>query len=93
MLSTGTNYVICPGETDQAEFMKAMGAHPNVMVRINMNPAVFCTMDTSAAFAEADRVMKLAVGREKVCLGSGVLPYEAVPETVLAVKRHVEKMM
>ena len=26
MLSTGTQYVICPGETDQAAFMKRMYA-------------------------------------------------------------------
>ena len=36
-----------------------------------------------AAFAEADRAMALAEGREKVCLGSGALPYEAIPETKL----------
>ena len=90
MLSTGTRYVICPGETDQAAFMKQMEAHPDVMVRINMNPSVFCSADTAAAFAEADRVMALAAGRDNVCLGSGVLPYEAVPETVLAVKNYIE---
>jgi hypothetical protein len=60
-------------------------------VRINMKPSVFCTTNTAAAFAEADRVMALAQGREKVCIGSGVLPYEAVPETVLAVKQYVEE--
>jgi uroporphyrinogen decarboxylase len=90
MLSTGTQYVICPSETDQAAFMKQMEAHPEVMVRINMNPAVFCSADTTSAFAEADRVMALAVCRENVCLGSGVLPFEAVPATVLAVKTMIE---
>lgn len=90
MLSIGTKYVICPGETDQAAFMKKMEAHPEVMVRINMKPSVFCSPDTAAAFAEADRVMALARGREKVCLGSGVLPYEAIPETVLDVKKYIE---
>jgi len=90
MLSAGTKYIICPGETDQAAFMKNMEAHPEVMVRINMKPGVFCITDTAAAFAEAGRVMALAKGRKNVCLGSGVLPYEAVPETVLAVKKYVE---
>ncbi|MBL7016394.1 MAG: hypothetical protein ISR84_02430 [Kiritimatiellales bacterium] len=91
MLSTGTQYVICPSETDQPLFMKQMEPHPEVMVRINMNPSVFCSDDTAAAFAEADRVMALAEGRENVCLGSGVLPYEAITETVLAVKKYVER--
>ena len=90
MLSTGTQYVICPSETDQAAFMKQMEAHLDVMVRINMNPSVFCSADSAGAFAEADRVMALAGGRSTVCLGSGVLPYEAVLETVLAVKKYIE---
>ena len=90
MLSTGTSYIINPGETDQDAFMKAMAAHPDVMVRINMNPAVFCSGDLDQAFKEAGRVMALAAGREKVCLGSGVLPYEALPETTLAVKKYIE---
>ncbi|MFA5687583.1 MAG: uroporphyrinogen decarboxylase family protein [Kiritimatiellales bacterium] len=89
LLSTGTKYVICPGETDQAAFMEIMKKFPDVTVRINMKPAVFCSAETAPAFAEADRVMKLAAGRENVCLGSGVLPYEAVPETVLAVKKYI----
>ena len=89
ILSTGTKYIINPSETDQAAFMQAMEAHPDVMVRINMNPAVFCSEDTTAAWAEADRVLALVNGREKVCLGSGVLPYEAVPDTTLAVKKYI----
>jgi uroporphyrinogen decarboxylase len=90
MLSTGTQYVICPGETNQAAFMEKMKQHPDVMVRINMNPAVFCSGDPAAARKEADRVMRLAGERKKVCLGSGVLPYEAVPETVLNVMDYVK---
>ncbi len=71
--------------------MKAMEAHPEVMVRINVKPSVFCSDNTAVAFAEADRVMALAAGREKVCIGSGVLPYEAIPEIVLAVKRYLKE--
>jgi hypothetical protein len=42
MLSIGTRDVICPRETDQAAFMKQMTAHPDVMVRMNINPADVC---------------------------------------------------
>lgn len=90
MLETGTRYVICPGETDQAAFMNAMNAHPEVTVRINMNPAVFCKENPSDALAEADRVAALATGRERVCIGSGVLPYEACTQTVHQVKHHLK---
>lgn len=90
LLATGARYVICPSETRQDVFMNAMRAHPDVMVRINMDPAVFTSGDLSAAEAEAARVLRLAGGRENVCIGSGVLPYEAIPETVLHVKRVIE---
>ena len=37
MISTGTQYVICPGETDQAAFMKKMEAHPEGSGNLNLN--------------------------------------------------------
>ena len=38
ILETGTGYVCCPAGTDQKLFMDKMRAHPDVMVRINMDP-------------------------------------------------------
>ena len=38
---------------------------------------------------EADRVLELAQGRERVCLGTGALPYEVEPETVLSLAEYV----
>ena len=38
ILQTGTGYVCCPAKTDQQKFMAKMAAHPDVMVRINMDP-------------------------------------------------------
>jgi len=38
ILETGTGYVCCPAGTDQQMFMDKMRAHPNVTVRINMDP-------------------------------------------------------
>ena len=87
ILQTGTKYVICPYETDQTLFMAIMQEYPDVMVRVNMNPSVFCSADIEPAFCEAERVKKLTLGRKKVCIGSGVVPYEAVTETILSVKR------
>lgn len=92
ILAAGARYIICPGpaETDQAAFMRALARHPEIMVRVNMNPAVFCHADPAPALAETRRAAAIAAERERengrVCIGSGVLPYEAVPETVLRVK-------
>ena len=94
IIAAGARYVICPGpaETDQSAFMRALARHPQITVRVNMNPAVFCNADPAPALAEARRAAAIAAererqcGRARVCVGSGVLPYEAVPETVLRVK-------
>jgi uroporphyrinogen decarboxylase len=38
LLATGTGYVCCPAETNQQGFMEKMKSHPEVKVRINMDP-------------------------------------------------------
>lgn len=89
IMETGTGYVICPSETDQEKFMAKMEKYPEVMVRINMNPSVLSQGDLTAVFKEADRVIQLAKNREKVCIGTGVLPYETQPEVVLKVMEYI----
>ena len=92
IMETGTGYVICPSETDQEEFMEQMKKYPEVMVRINMNPNILSEGDLSAVFKEVDRVVELGKGREKVCIGTGVLPYETKSEVVLKVKEYISKL-
>ena len=82
--------LICPSETDRARFMEIMRAHPGIMVRINMSPAVFAAAGSDGAQAEADTALALAAGREQVCIGTGVLPYDADPATVLRMQAYVE---
>ncbi|MBA4387295.1 MAG: hypothetical protein C0404_04895 [Verrucomicrobia bacterium] len=82
-------YIICPSETDQAAFMKKMEAYPSVMVRVNMNAAIFATNDMDRITKEANRVFDVARTRIKACIGSGVLPYEADPRIVQDVAEYV----
>ena len=89
IMKTGTGYVICPSETNQEKFMEQMMPYPEAMVRINMNPNILSEGDLDAAFREVDRVVDLGEGREKVCIGTGVLPYETKPEVVLQVKEYI----
>jgi hypothetical protein len=91
ILDTGTGYVICPCETDQELFMGRMEARPDVTVRINTLSGVFSTGDVAAVYRELERVLALARGREKVCLGTGALPFEADPEIVLKAKAFVRE--
>jgi len=89
ILETGTAYVICPSETDQERFMAHMEDYPDVMVRINMNPAILSEGNFDAVVREADRVIALAKKRERACIGTGVLPYETNPDVVLKVKDYI----
>lgn len=82
IMETGTGYVCCPAETDQQVFMQKMKAHPEVMVRINMDPRPMTAKNLDAVEKEVDRVLALAQNRQNVCLGTGCLPYETDPEIV-----------
>jgi uroporphyrinogen decarboxylase len=85
-------YIICPSETDQEAFLTRMKDFPDTKVRVNMNPGIFTGTDREAVRREVDRVWKLCRGLETVSLGSGVLPYEAVPETVLFARDYVQEL-
>jgi uroporphyrinogen-III decarboxylase len=89
ILETGTGYVCCPAETDQQLFMEKMKSHPEVMVRINMDPRPMTAKNFEAIEKEVDRVLTLAENRQKVCVGTGCLPFETDPEVVLKTKAYI----
>lgn len=82
LAGTGTGFLICPAETDQAGFMRAASAHPELMVRVNLDPGVFVSGDEEALRREVAKGIAAASGRERASLGTGVLPYDASPERV-----------
>lgn len=89
ILDTGTGYVCCPAKTNQRKFMEKMRAYPDVIVRINMNPGGITSKNFDEVQKEVDRVLALAENREKVCIGTGCLPFEADPDVVLKTKEYV----
>jgi len=89
LLEMGCGYVCCPVESDQAAFMARMAARPDVMVRVNMDHRIVAGPSWEAIRAEADRVVSLCRGRQKVCIGTGALPYETPPENVLRLREYV----
>jgi uroporphyrinogen decarboxylase len=93
ILETGTNYVICPLETDQKVFLEQMQAYPDVMVRVNMNSGVFTSENPDLAEVEADRILELVRGRRNVCIGTGVLPFQAIPGVVMKTKEYVHSRL
>jgi len=88
ILSTGTGYVICPAETDQEAFMARFAHHPDVKVRINLDPITVAYGSRETIFAQVDRILKLADGRPNVLLGTGAVPYETPSENILLIKEY-----
>lgn len=82
--------LICPPETERTVFMESLRAHPEIAVRINIPPVVFTPAGEERAIAEATIALSLAAGREKVSIGTGVLPYDADPEIVLRIQSYIE---
>jgi uroporphyrinogen decarboxylase len=89
MLSTGTGYLACPFETDQEAFMRKVWDRTDVMIRINSDVELISRGTHEQICADADRIIRLAEGRENVCMGTGALPYETPPENVLMVMEYV----
>jgi uroporphyrinogen decarboxylase len=89
ILETGTGYVCCPVGTNQKMFMEKMKAHPEVMVRINMDPRPMTSGNLQAVEKEVDRVFELANNRQNVCIGTGCLPYETETQMVLKTREYI----
>jgi len=89
MLETGTGYLACPFETDREAFMKKVWDRTDVRIRINSDVRLISSGTWEQIRADADRIIRMAEGRENVCMGTGALPYETPPENVLKVMEYV----
>jgi uroporphyrinogen decarboxylase len=89
IMETGTDFVICPAETNRERFLARMRRYPEVKVRVNLNPRLYTAGTREEILAEVDRVIALAVGRPNVLLGTGAVPYETSPENLLLIRDYV----
>jgi len=89
ILETGTGYVCCPAATDQKQFMEKMRSHPEVTVRINMDPGPMTAQNFEAVKKEVDRVISLAENIDRIIIGTGCLPFETDPRMVLMAKDYI----
>ncbi len=92
ILETGTNYVICPAETDQAAFIAKSAHAPDVKVRINLDPNTIAYGSPQSIMCEVDRIAALARTRPNCLLGTGSLPYETPPGNVRLVRDYVASL-
>lgn len=90
LLSTGTRYLVCNVETDQAAFVnRVLESHPGVRVRVNLDPAVVVSPDPERLYPAVDRVLAIAQGSSQCVMGTGALPFETPLENVRFIREYL----
>jgi uroporphyrinogen decarboxylase len=90
ILSTGTNYLVCNVETDQAAFVESVTcSHPHIKIRVNLDPGVVACREPDRIYRAVDRVLEIVGGRTNCVMGTGALPYETPPENVRLIKEYL----
>jgi uroporphyrinogen decarboxylase len=90
ILSTGTNFLVCNVETDQAAFVERVArTHPHVKVRVNLDPGVVACRDAQRIYRAVDRILEITAGRPNCVMGSGALPLETPPENIRLIRDYL----
>lgn len=77
LLSTGTSFLVCNVETDQAAFVEqASRTHPHVKLRVNLDPGIVACSEPERIYRAIDRLLEFVQGRPNCVMGSGALPLE-----------------
>lgn len=90
LMSTGTDFVVCNVETDQAAFVaRARVEHPHVRIRVNMDAGIVACDQPERIYREIDRIVALTAGHPNCLMGTGCLPYETPPGNVQLIKDYL----
>lgn len=90
ILSTGTNYLVCNVETNQAAFVERVArTHPHVKMRVNLDPAVVACPEPERIYRGIDRVLEMVGGRPNCVMGTGAMPLETPLENIRLIQEYV----
>ncbi|MDO8540107.1 MAG: uroporphyrinogen decarboxylase family protein [Opitutaceae bacterium] len=90
ILSTGTNFLVCNVETNQAAFVERVyRTHPHVKVRVNLDAAVVACSEPERIYRAVDRLLEIVGGRTNCVMGSGALPLETPLENVKLIRAYL----
>lgn len=84
-------FLICPSETDQAEFVEAAAGYPQIAVRVNMPATSLLDSDWGKLVGLADEAIALARRLPQGSVGTGVVPFDTSPELLLRLRDYVQK--
>ena len=90
ILSTGTNYLACNVETNQAAFVERVSrTHPHVKIRVNLDPGVVACHDPDRIYRAIDHVLAIVGSRANCVMGTGALPLETPPENIRLIREYL----
>jgi len=90
LLSTGTNYLACNVETNQAAFVERVGrTHPHVRIRVNLDPAVVACAEPERIYRAIDRVLEIVGFRSNCLMGTGALPFETPLDNIRLIRQYL----
>lgn len=90
LLSTGTSFLVCNVETDQAAFVERVGrTHPHVTIRVNLDPGVVACSDVPRIYRAVDHVLEIVGGRKNCVMGTGALPLETPPANIRLIRDYL----
>ena len=92
ILSTGTNYLVCNVETNQAAFVERVArTHPHVKVRVNLDPGVVACHDPERIYRGIDRVLEIVGGQTNCVMGTGAMPFETPIENMRLIRDYLAR--
>lgn len=92
ILSTGTNYVACNVETNQAAFVERVSrTHPHVTIRVNLDPGVVACRDAQRIYRAIDHVLQIVGGRANCMIGTAAMPLETPPENIRLIREYLAR--
>jgi len=90
LLATGTSYLACNVETDQAAFVERVGrTHSHVKVRVNLDPGIVACPEPERIYRAIDRVLEIVGDRTNCVMGTGALPLETPPENIRLIREYL----
>lgn len=91
ILSTGTNYLACNVETNQAAFVERVArTHPHIKMRVNLDPGVVACSEPKRIYRGIDRVLEIVGGRPNCVMGTGAMPLETPIENIRLIREYTE---
>jgi len=90
LLSTGTSYLACNIETNQAAFVERVTrTHPHIKLRVNLDPGVVACHEPARIYAGIDRVLAITRGNPNCVMGTGAMPLETPPENIRLIREYI----